>query len=246
VRDNIPHSDNRRKSGREIAVWLFHQRFLAASPRISIPAHRANAQSVRGEAFLGLTTGKILNTASGQQHVQQISSDLDGIDGLCTTKDRFPLGSSFPWLQRSRSRVGPPSNRVALLARRSYRETRCHLSAWPERYHQITSLRFAVPSATEPKTSSLVIGCFLTKRQQSLAQLRHRRWKLFILPASLRVTDRMIAMKILTDFSPYSTRNCLGSWSSLSFIHVLLMREVSGPSFKLSRRSPAALDRVAY
>jgi hypothetical protein len=43
------------------------------SENLEFPLNRTNAQSVHGEALLGLTTGKILDTASGQQHVQQIS-----------------------------------------------------------------------------------------------------------------------------------------------------------------------------
>ena len=74
VRDNIPHSDNRPeiKAGKLLSGYFINVscRF---SENLKFPLNRANAQSVRGEAFLGLTTGKILNTASGQQHVQQIS-----------------------------------------------------------------------------------------------------------------------------------------------------------------------------
>src|SRR5271157_5376571 len=74
VRDNIPHSDNRPeiKAGK-----LLSGHFIDVSCRFSenlkFPLNRTNAQSVHGEAFLGLTTAEILDTPSGQQHVQQIS-----------------------------------------------------------------------------------------------------------------------------------------------------------------------------
>jgi hypothetical protein len=62
VRDNIPHSDNRPeiKAGK-----LLSRYFIDVSCRFSenlkFPLNRTNAQSVHGEALLGLTTGKILD-----------------------------------------------------------------------------------------------------------------------------------------------------------------------------------------
>jgi len=60
VRDNIPHSDNRPeiKAGKLLSGCLIDvsRRF---SENLKFPLNRTNAQSVHGEAFLGLTTGKI-------------------------------------------------------------------------------------------------------------------------------------------------------------------------------------------
>jgi len=59
VRDNIPHSDNRPENqGREIAVWLFHQRFLPLLRESQFPLNRANCAIGPWRSFLGLTTGK--------------------------------------------------------------------------------------------------------------------------------------------------------------------------------------------
>ena len=96
VRDNISHSDNRPEIK---AVKLLSGYFINVSCRFSenlkFPLNRTNAQSVRGEAFLGLTTGKILNMRAASSMSSKYPSDLDGIDGLCTTKDRFPLDPVF-------------------------------------------------------------------------------------------------------------------------------------------------------
>jgi hypothetical protein len=66
VRDNIPHSDNRPeiKAGKLLSGY-FIDVSCRFSENLKFPLNRTNAQPVHGEALLGLTTGKILDTASG-------------------------------------------------------------------------------------------------------------------------------------------------------------------------------------
>ena len=66
VRDNIPHSDNRPeiKAGKLLSGY-FIDVSCRFSENLKFPLNRTNTQSVHGEALLGLTAGKILDTASG-------------------------------------------------------------------------------------------------------------------------------------------------------------------------------------